>query len=135
MRVGTGRTSKAVRINYAALEEVGQRTADAMAALGQKTVEGASSKLTEGHGVETGQMKRSGGFVVYVNKKKVAGNATMRKVDKSDLAMYVGFGFPARFYEMGTIKQPSRPFLSPTFYREAPGLPGDVKRRMAKGFR
>lgn len=57
-----------------------------------------------------------GGFISYVDAKRVGGDADAKpkglRAGKGAMAA-VGFGFPGRFQEMGTVRQPPRPFLSP----------------------
>jgi HK97 gp10 family phage protein len=73
-----------------------------------------------------------GGALAYVGDKKVAGWGTDGKQPKKPRAFKVrgsgrimaiaGFGFPARFQEFGTIKQPARPFLTPAMNRVIPRI-------------
>jgi hypothetical protein len=56
------------------------------------------------------------GIAVFVDGRQVAGNAETvppgAEVSEGIVAL-VGYGFPARFQELGTIRQPARPFFSP----------------------
>jgi hypothetical protein len=50
--------------------------------------------------------------------KKVAGDPKVQKpramrLDRNAAQAVVGFGFPARFNETGTVNQPARPFFGP----------------------
>jgi hypothetical protein len=66
----------------------------------------------------------NGGALVYVNGKKVAGFGLDGKQPRPPRAAkvsrgqgilgYAGWGPPARFNELGTVKQPARPFFTPT---------------------
>lgn len=65
---------------------------------------------------------QGGGAVVWVGKKKVDGTLIGGKQIKKPRALKLlpgwitaiaGFGFPARFVELGTIDTPAEPFLSP----------------------
>lgn len=64
-----------------------------------------------------------GGFVSYVDGKRVgASQADARKprafrVRGQGASVAVGYGFPGRFQELGTERQPPRPFLSPAVMR------------------
>lgn len=72
-----------------------------------------------------------GGWLSYVDGKKVAGDPQVKrkprdfKVRGQGVGVAVGFGFPARFQEMGTVNQPPRPFLTPAVMQVA-GDPGFV---------
>ena len=58
-----------------------------------------------------------GGYVSYVDSKKVGGTPGAVKPralrDRKGVTVAVGFGFPGRFQEMGTVNQPPRPFFTP----------------------
>jgi hypothetical protein len=57
-----------------------------------------------------------GDLGVWAQGKKVAGTARKPRalmVKKYEVVMALGFGFPGRFQETGTIRQPARPFLTP----------------------
>ncbi len=64
-----------------------------------------------------------GGFISYVDGKRVAGDADQKPkgmlVRGRGIVVGVGFGFPARFQEMGTENQPPRPFLTPAVMQVA----------------
>ncbi len=115
----TRRVSKSVIVNRAALTALGEGIADGLLAVGQRTLDLADVPDAPPYGVG---LVKAGAYVVYIKGKKVGGNATLRRVDKSGIVLYVGFGSPdpkkapyARFQEMGTVKQPARPFLTPAF--------------------
>ena len=58
----------------------------------------------------------SGDWVIYAKGKKVAGTGKKPrglKVRREYVVMALGWGFPARFNEAGTIRQPARPFATP----------------------
>jgi hypothetical protein len=58
-----------------------------------------------------------GGFISYVGGKRVGGDADKKPEDMrvmgQGVVVGVGFSFPGRFQEMGTVRQPPRPFLTP----------------------
>lgn len=64
-----------------------------------------------------------GGFISYVDGKRVGGDADQKPkamlVRGRGIVVGVGFGFPARFQEMGTERQPPRPFLTPAVMQVA----------------
>lgn len=61
----------------------------------------------------------NGGWLAYVDGKRVGGwhEVTRKprafKVRGRGVSIAVGFSFPARFQELGTVRQPPRPFLTP----------------------
>lgn len=64
-----------------------------------------------------------GGWVSYVDGKRVGASAgdvkkpRAMRVRGQGVSVGVGYGFPARFQEMGTERQPPRPFLTPVVQR------------------
>lgn len=63
-----------------------------------------------------------GGVIGYVDGKKVSdttinGEAIKKprgvSTPKGAVVVIAGWGFPARFQEFGTVRQPARPFLTP----------------------
>lgn len=70
----------------------------------------------------------NGGTLVYVDGRKVDGWALDgtqprkprgARTPKGAIVAVAGFGFPARFQELGTVRQPARPFLAPARDRVA----------------
>ncbi len=59
----------------------------------------------------------SGAYLTYVDGRRVGGDADKKpkamKVRGRGVVVGVGFGFPGRFVEVGTVRQPPRPFLTP----------------------
>lgn len=70
----------------------------------------------------------NGGAIVWVDGRKVAGvglYSTPRKpraarLLRPGITAVVGFGFPARFNERGTLRQPARPFFAPVVAQHLP---------------
>jgi len=65
------------------------------------------------------------GHAVKLNKaRKIGGAVTLPRSErtKKGITLVVGFGFPARFNELGTIHQPARPFFSPIVLATIPGM-------------
>lgn len=110
-----------VELNRATFEALSVAQADALievaeTVLSRTTVPDAppySQGLVEG-----------GGYIGYVGRKKVGGSTIggraikkprSLKLDGSSesQAVAVGYGFPARFVELGTVDTPSQPFLTP----------------------
>lgn len=117
------RGSKIV-LNRAALDDVTLALADGMNAVGMEILQSTKPPdspfppYPEGEG-----LPKQGGVLAYVNGKKVAGYGQdgkqpraprAAKVSRSQGAVViVGYGFPGRFNEEGTVKMRSQPFLSP----------------------
>lgn len=77
----------------------------------------------------------SGGTYAAVNGKKIGGTAAKPRglrVQKPGVTVAVGFGFPGRFQEVGTIHQPARPFFTPAVNEVLPDAPITLSRSMAK---
>ena len=59
----------------------------------------------------------NGRFISYVDGKRVGGDADKKpkamKVRGRGIVVGIGYPFPSKFQEMGTVKQPPRPFLTP----------------------
>ena len=59
----------------------------------------------------------NGAYISYVDGKRVGGTTGKKpksfKVRGQGVSIAVGFPFPARFNEIGTVKQPARPFFAP----------------------
>lgn len=67
-------------------------------------------------------LTQGGGAIGYFGNKKVAatqiGGRDVKKprglrVRAGESAVAVGYGFPARFVELGTVHHPAQPFLTP----------------------
>ncbi len=82
-------------------------------------------------------LPKQGGVLVYVGNKKTHGwsiRGDQPKKPKSartatkehSVVALAGFGFPARFSEGGTIRQPARPFLTPAANEVGPQIPAIV---------
>lgn len=130
----TGRKSKSVIINRAALTALQLGIADGFLAVGQQAVDNARPNVPDAPPYGKGLI-RTGGYVVYAGKRKVGGNATISRVDKSGIVLYAGFGFPGRFQEMGTVHQPARPFFTPAFLAASRNLAELVRPSVAEHLR
>lgn len=85
-------------------------------------------------------LPKQGGVIVMVHGQKIAGwsqRGTQPKLPRAARGMkqgvvaIVGFGFPARFAEMGTIRTPAKPFLTPARDQVKPHIPdivGEISR-------
>ena len=69
-----------------------------------------------------------GGAVGYIDGRKIGGQATKpsseRGLKQRGIVAFFGFGFPARFQEIGTVHQPARPFLWPAVTETEPEMAG-----------
>jgi hypothetical protein len=119
--------SARVVLNRAALNRVELAIADGFSAVGHAVLDTTEppDATPFGEGLVT-----RGGFLVYAAGKKVDGFGqdgrqpakprAVRVQGESWLQLIVGFGFPGRFQELGTIRQPARPFLTPAAGRVLP---------------
>jgi hypothetical protein len=82
----------------------------------------------------------TGDWGVWNGTRKVDGTATKPKTVRLErnggITLIVGYGFPGRFNELGTINQPARPFLTPAVLEEIPStedhLKAPVRRALAE---
>jgi len=113
------RTSR-VELNRAAVGEV-------FAAMGYGLLALADAMLANTHPHDHepfGQgLVRAGGTAVWVNGKKTGGKASKPRelrLQNPGAAAIVGYGFPGRFEELGTVDTPAHPFLTPGVMGLAP---------------
>ena len=128
--------SAKVRLNKAALDDVTYAVADGLFEAGRVIVEIASANAPDspydpypaGEG-----LPKQGGVLAYVANQKVDGWSirgpqpakprSLRLIAKAhSVVVAVGFGFPARFAEGGTINHAPQPFLGPA--RDRLGVQG-----------
>lgn len=132
-------------LNQSRLDDVTLIVADGLFAAGRTIVELASSRAPDspydpfpaGEG-----LPKQGGVLVYVANKKTHGwslrgdqpvkpRAARTTTKAHSIVALIGFGFPARFNELGTIRQRARPFFAPAASQVAPRIAdivGDVTR-------
>ncbi len=127
--------SSRVELNRAAVGEVYAAAGDGLLALADAMLANTHPHDHEPYG--RGLVKR-GGTGVWVNGKKTGGNASkprQLRLDKPGATAIVGYGFPARFEEIGTVDTPSHPFLTPGVMRTLPDaevhISPAVQRRLA----
>lgn len=121
-----------------ALDGVTLAVADGANAVVQRIVEVANPPDATPFG--SGLVTR-GGWLTYVGGKKIDGGGTDGRQPKKPRAFrprsagYIvamaGFGFPARFQEMGTVHHGSQPFLTPARDAVIPAIPGIVRQAAA----
>jgi hypothetical protein len=137
-------TSRVV-LNRKALDYVALAQADGLFAVAERVLEvvHVPDAAPFGQGLIEG-----GGAVAYVGNKKVNGTTIGGKqikkprglrAEPGEQAVAVGFGFPARLKELGTVDMPADPFLTPAVMQvvggeAVPVLSAATKRRLA-GFR
>lgn len=118
--------SSRVVLHRAKFQKLTLAIADGMGALAQTIVEEAQPPDATPYG--EGLVTR-GGALVYLAGKKVFGwgqdgrqprPPRAARVSRFKIIGIAGFGFPARFQERGTVRQPARPFFWPTVMRVVP---------------
>jgi len=130
-------TTTVVR-NRQAFEELTLATADGLFALAVEIVDNAHPHDAPPYGEG---LVDQGGAVAWVGKKKVAGTTIDGKqikkpralrLDAGDVTAIGGYGFPARFHELGTIDTAAYPFLTPSAVEAVPHADATVGAAMRK---
>lgn len=128
MRRVTARTV----LNRQALNAFAAGCADGMAEIGKQVI--AITRPPDatpfGEGLVT-----TGDWGVWAGSKKVDGSATKPRsvrLQKDRITLAVGYGFPGRFQELGTIHQPARPFLTPSMLEVMPEAEAFIKPAVRK---
>lgn len=127
--------SARVVLNRKAIEGVTLAMADGVFAVAKAVVLEAHPPDDTPYG--TGLVD-AGGALVYVGPRKVDGWSQLGQQPAKPRAVKVkgttgivgiaGYGFPARFQELGTVHQPARPFFAPARNRVIPRIPSIMKR-------
>ena len=117
-------------MNRAAFDAIRLGMADGGQAVGERIVASANPPDAEPFG--RGLVK-AGRAVTYLDGRKVAGTGTAPRgaIPGGGQATVVGFGFPGRFQELGTVHHAAQPFLTPAIQGEAP----NIDDRYAQGIR
>jgi hypothetical protein len=103
--------SSRVVLNREAVEAIRLGSADGLHAAAEAIQDTVRPPDAEPYG--RGLVKREG-TATYVDGKKVAGTGTApRGAAGQGIVTVFGWGFPARFNELGTSRQPARPFFTP----------------------
>lgn len=132
--------SAKVRLRHEALTHAVKAVADGLYAAGVEIVTeaGGSAPDSPYDPYPTGEgLPKQGGVLAYVGNQKVNGmslrgsqpakpRAARTLTRGHSVTVIVGFGFPARFAETGTVDTPAQPFLAPTRDRRAGGVPAKV---------
>lgn len=137
--------SKRVVLRREKLSEATRIVADGLVEAGKVIVENASAVAPDSpldpYPIGEGLVKQ-GGVLAYVGNDKVDGwsirgpqpakpRAARPITKRHSVSVFVGFGFPARLVETGTVDTVAQPFLTPTRDRLASAIPrivGDVTR-------
>lgn len=137
----TIKVTSRVELNRKAFSEISLGAADGLFALAVAIVEGAHP----GDAPPYGQgLVEGGGAVAWVGKKKVNGTTIggkqitkprELKLKEGEATAIAGFGFPARFHEIGTVDTDPHPFLTPSVDREVPNAEVHVSAAMKKRLR
>lgn len=136
-RLSSGPSARVV-LNRSALNAITLIVADGFQEAGRVIVERASADAPDSpyDPYPTGEgLPKQGGVLSYAGNRKVGGwhirggqppkPRAARTITKAhSVTAVVGFGFPARFAEQGTIHTPAQPFLAPA--RDAVGRAGII---------
>jgi hypothetical protein len=115
-----------IKFNRSKVHELDLIIADGLFAVGQQIIEtgmpNAPDSPEEPYPLGEG-LPRQGGVLAYVDGKKVAGwsgRGTQPRAPRAakvsrhmGIIVIVGWGFPARFNEIGTVHQAPHPFVAP----------------------
>lgn len=126
---------KRVVMNRAAVDALGLGWADGTQEVAEKILERARPRVADRPPIGQGLVK-SGSAVTYVDGKKVASvgptGAPRGAVPKQGVVTIVGYAFPGRFQEVGTVHQAARPVLTPAMVAEIQGGIAAIPRRILK---
>lgn len=120
-----------------ALSEVVLAIADGMAEAGRTIIETAHAPDSPLLPYPTGEgLPKQGGVLTFVDGKKVSGWSQRGVQPKKPRAAQpgkgattiVGWGFPARFVDRGTIRTPAQPFAEAARDAVAPIIPAIIGR-------
>lgn len=126
------RKNNRVVLHRATLDALTLGLADGLLALADAVVAAADVPDAPPSGVG---LVEAGGTLAYVAGKRVGGTARKPralKVKGRGVVVAGGFGFPARFQEIGTVNQPARPFLTPALMETVPDAAPFIEAATAK---
>lgn len=117
-----------VELNRRRMHEVALALGDGVHEVGKRIIEVADPPDATPHG--EGLVTR-GGVLTYVDAKKIAGWTLSGEVpskprdvkirqERGNILAIVGFGFPGRFQELGTVNHGAQPFLTPAISQVQP---------------
>jgi hypothetical protein len=130
------KASAKVVLNRQALTEFGTDFAQGLGEVARTIVETADAPDATPYG--EGLVDR-GGWLVYLDKNKIDGGGLDGKqppkprgfTPNDGVSAIGGFSFPAHFQELGTVKEPARPFLWPAVL----AVEGQIPEIMKKSFK
>lgn len=120
-----------VELNRAALNAIDLGLADGVARICDATVNNA--RVPDAAPFGKGLITR-GGFIVFLDGRQIAGTASRPSREWASahgVVAFAGWGFPGRFQELGTINQPARPFVTPSYEREVEQREAHMRPAMA----
>jgi hypothetical protein len=123
------RISSRVVLNRKCLTAIREGEVAGLEAFGQAVLATAQPNVPDdipyGEGLVT-----EGDYGVWSDGKKVAGGGGKPRGvrTKEGVTLVVGFPFPMRFYEKGTVHQPARPVLTPAMLGELGSVVGHMSR-------
>jgi hypothetical protein len=129
--------TKRVVLNRQALTQVGLAVAEGMVAVGREILDVADPPDSPLEPYPLGEgLPKQGGVLGYFDGKKIDGYGQdgkqpkkPRRADvKRGITVVVGWGFPARFNELGTVKHPAQPFASPAVDQVSPRVVDIIRR-------
>lgn len=121
--------ARRIVINRAFFDALTLASADGLLELSKEIIDAAQvpDAAPLGQGLVEG-----GGAIAFAGRKRVGVYATggqtsvkkprAAKLAKSGVTVIAGFGFPARFLEVGTAKMPARPFVTPALMERVPDV-------------
>lgn len=134
-----------VVINRRALDEVTGGIADGLFDLARAIVRVAEANAPDAAPFGEGLVER-GGAVAYVGRRRVhetrgPDGSTVKKprrearLNPGEVMAVAGFGFPARFQELGTVHHRAQPFFTPAVNEVVPDAPLVLSRAMKRRLR
>jgi hypothetical protein len=128
--MATRKVNSTTRLNRAALAEIRGTLVDGMADIGAATIAAARPHVPDEPPFGKGLVD-TGDWGVWADGKKVAGTATKpkREVPKDGITLMVGYDFPGRFQEEGTVHNKAQPFLTPAMLSVLPDKDGILAKR------
>jgi hypothetical protein len=129
--------SKRVVYNRSVADALLLGVADGLLAVADEIIATAQPDVPDAEPFGRG-LVTTGGTVAYLDGKKVGGAATKprsARIPKSGIAAFAGYGFPARFQELGTVNHPPQPFATPAMNRVVVNAEQHIKPKVAARLR
>ncbi len=130
--------SARVVLNRQAVDQLRLAVADGLLEVGRTIIELAAENAPDSpyEPYPTGEgLPKQGGVLAMIDNQKVGGwsqRGTQPRKPKAarnskGITVIAGFGFPARFAELGTVRTPAQPFLSPAEAEVRPHIPDIIR--------